>query len=59
MSNVFLFISLLCLNTVQMFLLLRYVQMSRDLADCKAFKDAFIEAVTESLTEEEKVEVYV
>ena len=45
MINVFLFISLLCLNAVQMFLLIRYAQMSRDLADCMAFKDALLNGI--------------
>lgn len=52
MNNACLIISLLCLNFVQLFLLFRYAQFSRDLADCKSFKDAFLVVVYDYLKDQ-------
>lgn len=49
MSNICLIISVLCLNFVQMLLLFRYAQISRDLADCLAFKDAVLEGIQDAI----------
>lgn len=58
MNNACLIISLLCLNFVQLFLLFRYAQISRDLADCMAFKQALLDSLVDMANEMKEDESY-